>query len=152
MARYASGERTEFNRPSALPNEDFDAMMGLTKSPPSEPGVFVVRTSMASPWVTVLASLAQSSQPLAYGVGGLLALQRLMKMVMEWQNHRQTLDERRQAAIRQLLLDHQRVETGAPGVENLNLAPAVAALSGLEPVLAAEMIDPQDARATGQPV
>lgn len=55
------------------------------------PSYRVVSSTIASPWVTVLSELASSAPPLAYGLGSLFTLERLLKMVMEWQNHRAAL-------------------------------------------------------------
>ncbi|MFB9930136.1 hypothetical protein ACFORO_16735 [Amycolatopsis halotolerans] len=69
----------------------------------------VVRTSLASPWVTVLSELARNSGPLAYGTATLIALHRLLNLVMRWQKHRQDVAER-EVHIEQLrlLLDEER--------------------------------------------
>ncbi|WP_143267183.1 hypothetical protein [Amycolatopsis thailandensis] len=59
-----------------------------------ESGLRIVRTSLASPWVTVISDLAANSRPLGYGVAGLYGLHRLLQIVMNWQNHRADLAER----------------------------------------------------------
>ncbi|WP_134662010.1 MULTISPECIES: hypothetical protein [unclassified Amycolatopsis] len=69
----------------------------------------VVRTSLASPWVTVLSELARNSAPIGYGTATLIALHRLLNLVMRWQKHRQDVAER-EVHIEQLrlLLDEER--------------------------------------------
>ena len=109
----------------------------------------IVRTSMASPWVTVLVEIAENSPPIAYGAGALFGLQRLMRMAMEWQTHRQGLSERRRAAERldrqeatQLLGRHSTASSVAM------TPPAIDGLTKLDPVLAAELVSPDDPRVT----
>ncbi|TKG61536.1 hypothetical protein [Prauserella endophytica] len=58
--------------------------------------VVIERTSLASPWVTVLAEAAKSAQPLYYTCGTLLVLHRLLNMTMSWQRHRMDMRERQE--------------------------------------------------------
>lgn len=122
-------------------------------------GLRIVRTSMASPWVTVLTELTETSAPMAYGVGVLFSLHKLMVMVMEWQNHQQSLKERREDRHRlesqsDLQLDvasrmgRTFSESGRvyPHVEKR----AAEAIVKLNNVVAAEMADAEDPRAQGQ--
>ena len=150
--------------------------------------VRVVRTSLASPWISVLGDLARSSAPIGYGVTAVYALHRLLQLVMTWQQHRLDLAERRlqlQQLQTQLLLDHTQLAVHPdPATAVLqdaeplppSLAEALAkrrtvteaedttretatdspfldevfpATEGLGEILAAEMVDPQDPRATG---
>lgn len=53
----------------------------------------IVRTTMASPWVSVLSGLAERSAPVAYGAAALYGLHRLLEMVMTWQRHRLEIEE-----------------------------------------------------------
>ena len=57
--------------------------------------VQIVRTSLASPWVSVLADLARNSAPIGYGTASLYALHRVLRLVMTWQQHRLDIAERR---------------------------------------------------------
>lgn len=115
----------------------------------------IVRTSLASPWVTVMADLARSSQPVAYGLTALLGLHRLMRMIMEWQTHRQELAERRDALSRSQLLSllAQHEDAVSPGTTVADEArhDAATAIARLDPVVAADMLDPEDPRATPSP-
>lgn len=98
----------------------------------------VVRTSLASPWVTILGTLAESSQPIAYGTAGLIGLQRLLTMLMRWQKHRVEI-ERDRAELRTLLDAH----AGRTDVRDA----VVIAASRLGTVTEADMIEPGDPRA-----
>ncbi|MFD6073135.1 hypothetical protein [Amycolatopsis lurida] len=68
----------------------------------------IVRTSLASPWVTILADVARTSSPVAYTATGLFALHRLLQMVMTWQRHRIEIDKGRIDILRQAALDEIR--------------------------------------------
>jgi hypothetical protein len=108
----------------------------------------IVRTSMASPWVTVLSDIAKTSTPAAYGVSALVALHKLMNMVMDWQNHRQSLAERRRALnAEDVLVTFEAQQMGAHSGIAGNRARASHAISRINRVAAAEMIDPDDPRA-----
>lgn len=50
--------------------------------------LLITRTNMASPWISVLTTLAEKSAPVGYGLTALFALQRLLNMIMDWQRHR----------------------------------------------------------------
>jgi hypothetical protein len=126
----------------------------VTVTPDRGNPLVLVRTEMASPWISVLADLAKGSQPIAYGVSGVFVLHRLMGMVMEWQNHRQALSERRSPtdssedrSVRELLGRHRRaigVQLDVEGIEDVGRA-----TRQLGDVIAAEMIEPDDPRAVG---
>lgn len=113
--------------------------------------ISVVRTSMSSPWVTVLAELARSSQPISYGLAALFGLHKLLQMTMEWQKHRQELAERRSTASRSqllsLLVQHEQHTGPGTAISDEARHAAAAAIAGLEPVLAADMVEPEDPRA-----
>lgn len=64
----------------------------------------VVRTSMASPWVTVLSDALKSHTWMGYGLGAIFGLHRLLNMIMRWQLSRQVLKERE--TLRELLARH----------------------------------------------
>jgi hypothetical protein len=106
-----------------------------------------VKTSLASPWITVLGTLAETSQPIAYGTAGLIGLQRLLAMLMQWQRHRVTIEWQRHqvtmdrdvAQLRKMLEEH----ASGIGVR----AEVVAAAARLGTVTEAEMIEPGDPRA-----
>lgn len=57
----------------------------------------VVRTSLASPWITILSDIGAQSKPILYGGTVLLGLQQLLNMVMAWQIHREEVEDRRSA-------------------------------------------------------
>ncbi len=50
-------------------------------------GLKVVRTSMASPWVTVLSDVAANSKPILYGGSVILGLHTILNMVIKWRAH-----------------------------------------------------------------
>jgi hypothetical protein len=50
---------------------------------------------LGSSWEALLTVVADKSAPLLYGGAALVALQRLLKMLMDWQQHRMNLRERR---------------------------------------------------------
>lgn len=95
-------------------------------------------TSLASPWVTVLGTLAETSRPIAYGTAGLFALQRLLTMIMNWQKHQVDLDRAR------LELAHQLASQAA----GLTVSTAVVdAAQRLGPIQEAEIIYEDNPRA-----
>lgn len=114
--------------------------------------ICIIRTSLSSPWVTVMADLARNSQPVAYGLTALLALHRLMRMIMEWQTHRQELAEKRDALSRSqllsLLAQHEQAVSAGTAVSDEARHEAATAITRLDPVLAADMVEPEDPRAT----
>ncbi|WP_340687306.1 hypothetical protein LCL61_14505 [Amycolatopsis coloradensis] len=135
---------------------------------PRSPGI--VRTTMASPWVSVLSGLAERSAPVAYGAAALYGLHRLLEMVMTWQRHRLEIEE---GEVRLEQLRGQLRDTGvqlrqefdprlvAPGedrgepgrqdelAERAANPPAevVRAADQIGTIIGAEMIDPGDPRA-----
>lgn len=113
--------------------------------------ISVVRTSMSSPWVTVMAEVVRNSQPITYGLAALFGLHKLLHMIMEWQKHRQELVERRSVSpsnhLLSLLVQHeQNIGTGTAISDEARHA-AAAAIAALDPVLAADMVEPDDPRA-----
>ena len=46
---------------------------------------------LGSSWEALLTVVADKSAPLLYGGAALVALQRLLKMLMDWQQHRMNL-------------------------------------------------------------
>jgi hypothetical protein len=125
----------------------------------------MVRTSMSSPWVSVLGTLAEKSTPIAYTVSVLYSLERLLKMVMNWQRHRvQMQGERlslRRREIEELLVTHAIAEglTAGPVAETDAATAATArttvtteviqAATTLGRLIEVETIDPSDPRARG---
>lgn len=132
----------------------------------------VLRTSFASPWVTVLGSLANASQPVAYGVSGLFGLHRLMAMVMDWQRHRREIEQldwlqNQRAKVIGVITDHALAEItmsagDEPLEESMNrrreavsrIADLYAsdigrAILSIKPIRAADIIDDDDPRASG---
>lgn len=133
----------------------------------------VVRTSMASPWVTILGELAKNSAPIGYGLAGVYAFQKVMHLVMEWQNHRQSLIERSSGAIHsdeannyaksQLVsILAEYVRSSAAGGDNqqaaaefgedinIGIGNMLQTIGDLPEVKAAELIDPDDPRVRGE--
>lgn len=98
-----------------------------------------------------MADLARNSQPVAYGLTALLALHRLMRMIMEWQTHRQDLAEKRDALSRSqllsLLTQHEQAVSAGTAVSDEARHEAATAVARLDPVLAADMVEPEDPRA-----
>ena len=113
--------------------------------------ISVVWTSMSSPWVTVMTELARNSQPIAYGLAALLGLHKLLHMTMEWQKHRQDLTERRNVSSRSqllsLLAQHEQNVEMRTAISDEARHEAAAAIAGFDPVLAADMVEPEDPRA-----
>jgi hypothetical protein len=117
----------------------------------------VVRTSMASPWVTVLGDVARNSAPIAYGMSVLYGLHKLMNMIMEWQTHKQNLSERRMTAGEvigdfEAAITKEEREMGVfPGsrIANDIRYSAIDAAPRMNDVTAAEIISPDDLRAQG---
>ncbi|MGW4474508.1 hypothetical protein ACWENQ_32965 [Nonomuraea sp. NPDC004354] len=57
--------------------------------------LLVRRTILASPWETILTVAANHSGVVMYGGAALITLERILKMLMDWQSHRLALEERR---------------------------------------------------------
>lgn len=124
--------------------------------------LLITRTKLASPWVSVLTTVAEKSVPVGYGVAAMWGLQRLLTMVMDWQRHRAYL--RRQAADlhRQradaLLVEHATAELSRHAAETERHGSAAAvsvddeainAVLRLAPIQEATLIDADDPRASG---
>jgi hypothetical protein len=81
---------------SVLSRFEIKANPGTMGSPYLRRGeIQLVRTSLASPWITILADAAQRSAPVGYSISAIFCLQKLLRMVMEWQRHRIEIEERR---------------------------------------------------------
>ncbi|MEV6489125.1 hypothetical protein AB0M20_10925 [Actinoplanes sp. NPDC051633] len=50
--------------------------------------------SLHSPWELAMTTLAQTSTPVMYGMAALVSLERIMKMIREFQSHRQDMLDR----------------------------------------------------------
>jgi hypothetical protein len=127
----------------------------------------IVRTSVASPWVTVLGSATESAMPLGYGLAALFSLERLLNMIKSWQTHRLTMKSRelelrmRQSEAQELAVRHAEYElrdqkdsysvvpTFAARIMAQTANDSANAISGLSPIIDARLIDPNDPRATG---
>ncbi|XVS66079.1 hypothetical protein ACQPYE_08500 [Actinosynnema sp. CA-299493] len=77
--------------------------------------LLIRKTSMASPWTSILKVAANNSAPVAYGLAGLYGLQRLLRMLMDWQEHRRELVRKKQvdqarSVLEELLVEHARAE------------------------------------------
>jgi len=53
------------------------------------------RMSLDSPWEVLLTVAAERSEPIMYGGAAIVAMDRLLKMLMDWQRHRMDMSERR---------------------------------------------------------
>jgi hypothetical protein len=121
------------------------------------PDTRVIRTSLSSPWLTVLGSVAETSRPIAYSLAGLFSLQRLLVMMMAYQRHRLYVEERRALMRRHAEgeLQERDVDPAEPEAHNavselLDRSSIMAgAIDKLGPVLEAEIIEADDPRATG---
>jgi hypothetical protein len=88
----------------------FDRVLEIYRA---NPAFAVARMSLASPWTAVLSDIAAVADKNAwagYMGGGLVALERLLKMISRWQRNQQGLRERESA--RQLLEGHMKAVTG----------------------------------------
>jgi hypothetical protein len=113
------------------------------------------RTRLESPWVSVLTTLAERSAPVGYGFAALWGLQRLLRMVMDWQRHRLDLELGRrqfdqlptaeeliqQHAVAELEPISGRLPSGTPVAEGVAVPETVV---NLRPVLDSRMIDEGD--------
>jgi hypothetical protein len=133
---------TKEDLPSDTPGPSPETLADTDKVQPRRPEIAIVRTTMASPWVSVL---AESSQPFAYVAGGLYALHKLVHLVMEWQDSKLSRTER----LSKLLDRHIQAVAPQAAVSEQDRAQATAAIGTLGRVVAAEVIDPDDPRATG---
>jgi hypothetical protein len=106
---------------------------------------------MSSPWVTVMAELVRNSQPVTYGLAALFGLHKLLHMIMEWQKHRQELVERRSPAsssrLLSLLMQYEQTTEKGTTISDEARHETAAAVAALNPVLAADMVEPDDPRA-----
>ncbi|MEU5670505.1 hypothetical protein ABZ749_09055 [Micromonospora sp. NPDC047753] len=55
------------------------------------PSLIVDRVRLASPVEAALTSIATSYAPIAYGLAGMAVLERTIRLIMEWQRHREEL-------------------------------------------------------------
>lgn len=121
--------------------------------------LLLARTKLASPWTSVLTTIADRTAPIGYGVAGLWVLQRLLNMVMGWQRHRLELelDRQRLAATHiptaeELVVNHASAELAAHADESDLAGDMVAvdgkavayAVQGLRPILDARILDEDD--------
>jgi hypothetical protein len=66
------------------------------------PDIVIIRSSVGSPWTSILQDAAASSVPAGYGLTAIHCLRQLLRMVMDWQNHGRDLrasDELRRAEL-----------------------------------------------------
>ncbi|QWF79478.1 hypothetical protein HUW46_02886 [Amycolatopsis sp. CA-230715] len=107
--------------------------------------------------MNVLGALAENSKPIAYGTAAVLGLHKMMRMVMEWQNHRQALAERRSNRGIQIAGEvdavnvvkrHMgpEVEASWPAEKTREVASAVASM---ERVTVSDLVDEDDPRVKG---
>ncbi|MFI9825274.1 hypothetical protein ACIHFC_33280 [Streptomyces sp. NPDC052013] len=77
----------------------------------------VRRTSLASPWETVLTVAASRSYVVLYGAVALIAVERILRMIMDWQTHRVELEaRRREIEVGDFSADTQGAEDGVVAV------------------------------------
>src|ERR1700741_1633237 len=112
----------------------------------------IARTSMGSPWITVVSDVLRNSAPAGYSLIGLFALQRLMNMIMEWQAHREDIRTRKtERQSLEALLRNFEAEVkpkGAPQMSDVD--DVYTAVQNLNRVAAADLMDEDDSRARGQ--
>ncbi|MET9264080.1 hypothetical protein [Amycolatopsis sp. NPDC004079] len=173
LPRMPNAERYLYYRQDRAPRRD---ALWRGAAPLSEEGwaadLRVARMSMASPWQVVLAEVARASSPVAYGGAALIALQQLLKMVMTWQQHRVELERAEldlQARRHELALRVMRESSTVVGqLASESADPATKeqamtfvaqhpvpndlldSVENLNDVRAAELIPPDDPRATGR--
>lgn len=110
-------------------------------SPPSEVGspkrvsirhsLVVRRMSLSSPWEALLTVAAEKSAPLLYAGAAMVALQRLLQMVMEWQRHRLDVADRRLRIEAVQLLRQHATEVRRDGGPASEIEPSSEALAAL---------------------
>ncbi|KFZ80826.1 hypothetical protein ED92_10885 [Amycolatopsis sp. MJM2582] len=107
--------------------------------------------SLASPWVSVLGGLAERSAPVGYGVAALFGLRQLLNMVMTWQRHRLEISEREQAMELYRAAEREIAPMVTDEQRRVSVANEIAgAGSALGDIREADLIDPDDPRATGE--
>lgn len=90
------------------------------------PSLHVARMRLESPFEVVLTTVAEQFSPVAYSVAGIAVLERVVRLIMEWQKHRVEMAERGSARLpRQSVhpgqIARETVEQayeGLPGVSN----------------------------------
>ncbi|WP_020673345.1 hypothetical protein [Amycolatopsis nigrescens] len=118
------------------------------QAPLPEAELKIERTSLASPWVSVLADLARNSAPLGYGAAALYSLHRLLHLVMTWQKHRQSIAagalhlERLRSGMHEESQQQNLTESPPPHLDT-----AIQAAQALGPILENELRSPDDPRA-----
>ncbi|MFI8529968.1 hypothetical protein ACIGMX_06930 [Streptomyces aquilus] len=75
----------------------------------------VRRTALASPWETVLVVAADRSYVVLYGGVALIAVERILRMIMDWQTHRLELEMRRREIHTEPSENEARVDDVLPG-------------------------------------
>jgi hypothetical protein len=100
----------------------------------------VRRTSLASPWESLITAAAGHAAWVGYAAAAVYGLERLLKMVMDWQNHRQSLEERQRARPSKEMLEEFLRSVGADG--SANLESASRAVEQLDPVLDVQITSP----------
>ncbi|MGW4397280.1 hypothetical protein ACWEHA_18505 [Amycolatopsis nivea] len=166
-----NAERYLYYRQKRVPNR-LPSQRGILPAPQGwTADLRVVRMSMSSPWQVVLAEVARASSPVAYTGAALFALQQLLKMVMSWQQHRielaraeVDLQSRRDELALRLMRESSKLvgqlDSEAADSGGKEQAMAFAAqhpvpddlldsVENLDDVQAAELILPDDPRATG---
>lgn len=123
---------------------------GIPAPRSGSPDIIFVRSSMASPWVAVLGELAKGGTPIAYGIGTIFVLERLLKMIMDWQNHRRALQTAVKELDPEILLRQHIAETAGepvvPGYHTFSIEAAADALSNFPHLRSVELVDEDDER------
>ncbi len=146
---------------AGMPASDADRLRQIEQASP----LLISRTSLASPWVSVLTTVADKSAPIAYGMAALFAIQKLFDMVITWQRHRFDMQQMRPTPLHsaeQVVMRHASEELAAAQRSNAGSDPephdsvrfqgdtlATIAVKGLAPVLEARMVDENDPLARG---
>jgi hypothetical protein len=87
--------------------------------------------SLSSPWEALLTVAAEKSAPLLYAGAAMVALQRLLQMVMEWQRHRLDVADRRLRIEAVQLLRQHATEVRRDGGPASEIEPSSEALAAL---------------------
>ncbi|MEU5903593.1 hypothetical protein [Micromonospora sp. NPDC047527] len=99
------------------------------------PSLHVARMRLESPFEVVLTTVAEQFSPVAYGVAGIAAMERIVRLIMDWQKHRMEILEGASPRVPRPLVGPEQIarETvdqayeGLPGVSDEELVEAIEA-------------------------
>ncbi|MFC8296274.1 hypothetical protein [Micromonospora orduensis] len=57
------------------------------------PSLHVARMRLESPFEVVLTTVADQFSPVAYGIAGMAVMERIVRLIMDWQKHRMEINE-----------------------------------------------------------